>query len=80
MEKQTQKTDLWTRWGGEKERVRCMERVPWKHILPYVKQTANGKLLCVSGSSSRSSVEAWRGGMGREMGGRFEKEGTYAYL
>ena len=27
------------------ERVRCMERVTWKLILPYVKWIANGNLL-----------------------------------
>ena len=37
MEKQTQKTDLRTRWEGERERVRCMERVTWKLIISYVK-------------------------------------------
>ena len=37
MEKQTQRTDLWT-WPGERrERVRCMERVTWKLTLPYAK-------------------------------------------
>ena len=36
VEKQTQRIDLW-KWGGGEERVRCMERVTWKHILPYVK-------------------------------------------
>ena len=36
MEKQTQRIDLWT-WGGEEERVQCMERVTWKLTLPYVK-------------------------------------------
>ena len=76
MEKQTQKTDLWTRWGGEKERVRCMERVPWKLTLPCVKWIANGNLLYVSGNSSRSAVSTWRGGIGRGMGRRFKKEGT----
>ena len=36
--KQTQRTDLWTWWGrGRKDIVGCMERVTWKHTLPYVK-------------------------------------------
>ena len=35
MEKQIERTDLWT-WENE-ERVRCMERVTWKLLLPYVK-------------------------------------------
>jgi len=42
--------------GREKERVRCMERVMWKLMLPYVKYVANGNLLYVSGNSNRSSV------------------------
>ena len=41
---------------------------------------ANGNLLYGSGNSNRGSVSAWRGGMGREMGGRFKWEGTYVYL
>ena len=31
--------------------------------LPYVKQTAGGKWLCSSGSSTGCSVVSWRGGM-----------------
>ena len=38
------------------ERVRYMERVTWKLILPYVKQIANGNLLYGSGNSNRFSV------------------------
>ena len=26
------------------------------------------------------SVSTWRGGVGREMGGRFKREGMYVYL
>ena len=38
MEKQTQRTDLWTRGEGRRERVReSMERVTWKLTLSYVK-------------------------------------------
>ena len=43
------------REGGE-ERVRCMERVTWKLILPYIKWTANRNLLYGSGNSNRDSV------------------------
>ena len=43
--------------GRGEERVTCMERVPRKLILPYVKQTANGNFLCVSGNSNRGSTE-----------------------
>ena len=34
----------------------------------------------VSGNSNRGSVSTKRGGMGREMGGRFKREGIYVYL
>ena len=33
-----------------------------------------------SGNSNRISVSTKRGGMGREMGGRFKREGIYVYL
>ena len=37
VEKQTQRTDLWT-WGDRRrEKGRCMERVTWKFKIPYVK-------------------------------------------
>ena len=62
------------------ERVRCMERVTWKITLPYVKQIANGNLLYGSGNSNRGSESIQRGGMGRLVGGRLKKEGTYVYL
>ena len=66
--------------GRGKKRVRCMERVTWEFTLPYVKQMANGNLLYGSGNSNRGSGSTWRGGMGREMGGRFKREGIYIYL
>ena len=34
--------------GRGEERVRCMERIIWKLILPYVKYIAQGNLLYVS--------------------------------
>ena len=40
--------------GGK--RVRCMERVTWKLILPYVNEIANGNLLYGSGNSNSGSV------------------------
>ena len=33
-----------------------------------------------SGNSNRGSVSTYRGGRGREMGGRFKREGIYVYL
>ena len=37
-------------------------------------------MLYVSGNSSRGSVSTQMGVMGREMGGRFKRDGTYVYL
>ena len=80
VKKHTQRTNLWTWRQGRRERVRSMERGTWKLKLPYVRQIASGNLLYDPGNSNRGSVTIWRGGMGREMGGRFKKEGTYVYL
>ena len=33
-----------------------------------------------SGNSNRGSGSNWRLGMGREMGGKFKREGIYVYL
>ena len=35
---------------------------------------------CNSGNSNRGSVTIWKGGMGREMGGRFGREGRCVHL
>ena len=43
-------------------------------------ETANGNLLYGSGNSNKGSVTTNRSGMGREMGGRCKREGTYVYL
>ena len=37
-------------------------------------------LLYGSGNSNRGSVSTYKGRMGREMGGRFKREGIYVYL
>ena len=79
MEIQTQRTDLWTQWW-RKEREGHMERETRKLTSPYVKETANGNWLYDSGNSNQCSVTTQRGGMGREVGGRFKREGTYVYL
>ena len=50
------------------------------YTLTYVKQIASGNLLYDSGNSNRGSVTTYRGRMGREMGGRFWREGTHVYL
>ena len=63
-----------------RERVRCMQRVTWKLIIPYVKYSiASGNLLYDSRSSNRDSVINLEG-MGREMGRKFRREGTWVYL
>ena len=56
-----------------------MRRVAWKHT-PYVKQRANGNFLYDSGNSNWGSATTQRGEKGREVGGRFKKEGTFVYL
>ena len=48
--------------------------------LSYVKQIANGNLLYDSGNSNWGSITTQRGGMGREVGGKFKREDTYVYL
>ena len=66
--------------GRREERVRCTERITWKLTLPYVTQIANVNLLYGSGNSNRGPVSTSRGGMGREVRGRFKSEGIYVYL
>ena len=66
--------------GSGEERVKFMERVTQEFTLPYEKQMVNGNLLYGSGNSNRCSGSTWKGGMGREMGGRFKREGIYVYL
>ena len=73
METQTQRTDLWTRAGGGRK---GMDRVTWKHTLPYVKQIAKGKSLYDSGKSNWGSVTRQMGVMGREVREMFKWEGT----
>ena len=41
---------------------------------------ANGNLLYVSRNSNRGSISTQRSEIGREMGGRFKREGIYVYL
>jgi len=54
MEKHTENRLMDMGRGGK--RVRCMERVTWKLILPYVNEIANGNLLYGSGNSNSGSV------------------------
>ena len=48
--------------------------------LPYVKWIASGNLLYDRGTQSWCFVTTYRGGTGKEKGGRFKREGTYVYL
>ena len=41
---------------------------------------AKGNLLYGSGNSNRGSLSTERRGLGRDMGGRFKREGTNVYL
>ena len=66
--------------GRGEEMVKCMKRVTWKLKLPYAKEIANWNLLYGSGNSNRGSVSTQRGGMEREMGGGFKREGIYVCL
>ena len=66
--------------GRGEEKVRWMDKVTWKLTLPYIKYIAKGNLLYVSGNPNTGCVSTQRGGMGREMGGRFKREGIYVYL
>ena len=60
--------------GRGEERVRCMERVMWKLMLPYVKYVANGNLLYVSGNSKLGLCIYLVGGE-REGDGKEVQEG-----
>ena len=40
----------------------------------------NGNLLYGSGNSDRGSASPRGGGMGKEIGGKFKREGIYVFL
>ena len=77
-ETQTQKTDLWTRWGQES--AGQIERVALKCIIAIYKIETNGKLPYNTGGSIWCSVTTQKSGMGWEVEGRFKVEGTYVHL
>ena len=55
----------------------------WKEYMEtYITicKIVNGNLLYVSGNSNRDSISTQRGGMEREIGWRFKREGTYVHL
>ena len=55
-----------------------MDSVTWKLTIPYVKQIANGKLLC--DSELKQGICDNLEGMRREMEKRFRRKGTWMYL
>ena len=70
-----------TRGGEGKERMRCVDRVPWKLTSPYVCTTGCQRGFAVWLRELKQGLcNNLEGGMGREMGGRFKREGTYVYL
>ena len=50
------------------------------HTLPYVKQIANSNLQYDSGGSNQRSGTTGRSGMGSEVDGRSNREGTFVYV
>ena len=56
------------------------DRVIQKLTILCVKWIASGNLLYDSGNSNRGSVTIWKGGMGKEIGARFEREWTWVHL
>ena len=63
--------------GRGEGRVRCVERVTWKLTLPYVKIDSQWEFAaclreCKQGLCNNRE--------GKEIGGRFKREGTYVHL
>ena len=58
------------------ERVRCMERVTRKLMLPYVNQIVKG-ICCLAPETQKGELYQPRG-VG--LGGRYKREGVYVYL
>ena len=68
MEKQIQRTGIWSQGGGRKEKGGTNGDSDMEtYTLPQVKQIANGNLLYDSGNSNQGSVTTYRGGMGWEV-------------
>ena len=63
--------------GGGEDRVRCM-RVTRKLTLPYV--DSQQELSIWLRKLKQGLCNNLKGGMGREMGRSFKKEGIYVYL
>ena len=65
--------------GRGEERVRCMES-DMETYITMCKIDSQREFAVWLRNLSRGSVSTWRGGMGREMGGRFKREGISVYL
>ena len=65
-------------WGEEEEGGMYGESNMETYIIEC--KIDSGNLLYDSGNSNLGSVTILRGGMRREVGGRFKREGTYVYL
>ena len=44
-----------------------------------IDKITNGSSMYDAGTQSQCSAATWRGGMGREVGGGFKREGTYVH-
>ena len=51
-----------------------------KSYFTVFKKIANGNVLYDSGKSNQGSVTDYGSRMGRKVGGKFKREGTYVYL
>ena len=65
--------------GRAEESVRWIEKIPWKLTPPYVKESQWAFAVCLRELKQGLCISL-EGGVGWEMGRRFKKEGTYAYL
>ena len=64
--------------GRGEERVRCMES-DMETYITMCEIDSQREFAIWLRNLSRGSVSTWRGEMGREMGGRFKREGIYVY-
>ena len=63
--------------GRGEKRVRCMERVTWKFTLLYVKIDSQWEFAVCLRECKQGLCNNLEG---KEMGGKFKREGTYVYL
>ena len=65
--------------GRGEERVGCMES-DMETYITMCEIDSQREFAIGLRNLSRGSVSTWRGEMGREMGGRFKREGISVYL